>query len=43
VVGVEPFSSYPTDGLPAAVANGSALTLPPLSSLSLDWSVEVQP
>jgi hypothetical protein len=41
VVGVEPFSSYPTDGLPTAVANGSALALPPLSSLSLDWSVEV--
>lgn len=43
VVGVEPFSSYPTDGLPTAVANGSALTLPPRSSLSLDWSVEVLP
>jgi hypothetical protein len=43
VVGVEPFSSYPTDGLPSAVANGSALALAPFSSKQLDWSVEVLP
>lgn len=28
VIGLEPFSSYPTDGLAAAVANGTALRLP---------------
>ena len=28
-IGLEPFSSYPTDGLAAAVQNGSALTLTP--------------
>lgn len=41
VVGVEPFSSYPTNGLPDAVANGSALTLGPHVSKELAWSVEV--
>jgi hypothetical protein len=41
VAGLEPFSSYPTNGLPDAVANGSALTLAPWSSKSVDWSVEV--
>ncbi|MEJ3745767.1 DUF4432 family protein [Actinomycetes bacterium KLBMP 9797] len=41
VVGVEPFSSYPTNGLPEAVANGSALTLPPESARDVNWSVEV--
>ncbi len=29
VLGLEPFSSYPTNGLPGAIANGSALTLAP--------------
>jgi hypothetical protein len=28
-IGLEPFSSYPTNGLPDAVANGSALTISP--------------
>src|SRR5690349_22127041 len=28
-VGLEPFTSYPTNGLAEAVANGSALELPP--------------
>lgn len=40
-VGIEPFSSYPTNGLAEAVSNGSALTLAPLASRSLVWSVEV--
>jgi hypothetical protein len=28
-VGLEPFTSYPTNGLAEAVANGTALELPP--------------
>ena len=41
VVGLEPFSSHPTEGLAAAVANGTALTLPPHGTLRLNWSTEV--
>jgi hypothetical protein len=41
VVGVEPFSSYPTDGLPEAVANGTALLLGPHETRELDWSIGV--
>lgn len=41
VAGLEPFSSYPTNGLPDAVANGTALSLPASSSKELTWSVEV--
>jgi hypothetical protein len=39
VVGVEPFSSYPTNGLPDAVANGSALELGPNERRELAWSI----
>ena len=41
-IGVEPFSSYPSEGLPVAVANGTALTIPPESSLGTRWSVTVE-
>jgi hypothetical protein len=41
VVGVEPFSSYPTDGLPAAVGNGSALPLHEGQARTLAWSIGV--
>jgi hypothetical protein len=41
-IGIEPFSSYPSEGLPAAVANGTALTIPPESSLGARWSVTVE-
>lgn len=41
VVGVEPFSSYPTDGLPGAVDNGSALELPGGQTRTLAWSIGV--
>jgi hypothetical protein len=41
VIGIEPFSSYPTNGLPEAVRNGSALTLGPHAARSLNWSIEV--
>jgi hypothetical protein len=34
-IGLEPSSSYPTNGLPDAVANGSALTIAPGESRSL--------
>ena len=43
VVGIEPFSSHPTNGLPEAVRNGSALTLPPHGTKNLDWSIGVVP
>jgi Domain of unknown function (DUF4432) len=39
VMGLEPFSSYPTDGLPAAVANDTALRLAPHEERRLTWSV----
>jgi hypothetical protein len=41
VVGVEPFSSYPTNGLPEAVANGTALVLGGLDKRKLVWSIGV--
>jgi hypothetical protein len=41
-VGIEPFSSYPSAGLPAAVANGTALTLPPESSARIWWTASVE-
>lgn len=34
-MGLEPFAGYPTDGLAAAVANGTALTLEPHARRSL--------
>lgn len=40
-VGLEPFSSMPTDGLAAAVANGTALTLGPHETKVLSWRAEV--
>jgi hypothetical protein len=41
VVGVEPFSSYPTNGLAGAVANGTALELAPHEEKALWWSIGV--
>jgi hypothetical protein len=38
VMGLEPFSSVPTDGLPGAVANGTALRLAPHAERRLTWS-----
>ncbi|HEX6336991.1 MAG TPA: DUF4432 family protein [Jiangellaceae bacterium] len=38
-VGLEPFSSYPTNGLAEAVANGSALNYPAGERKSLEWSI----
>lgn len=40
-IGLEPFSSYPTDGLAAAVANGSALTLDAGARRSFSFFAEV--
>ncbi len=40
-VGLEPFSSYPTNGLAEAVANDSALRIAPGATLALDWSATV--
>ena len=40
-IGLEPNSSYPTNGLPDAVANGSALRLEPGASQSLWLTAEV--
>ncbi|MFZ0214497.1 MAG: DUF4432 domain-containing protein, partial [Candidatus Dormiibacterota bacterium] len=40
--GVEPFSSWPTDGLATAVANGSALTFAPGATRSYWMAVEVR-
>lgn len=39
--GLEPFAGYPTDGLAAAVANGSALELPAGGTRTLRWSARV--
>jgi hypothetical protein len=39
VVGIEPFSSYPTDGLAKAVGNGSALALAAFEQRRLAWSI----
>ncbi len=41
VVGVEPCSSYPTNGLAEAVANGTALRLSPQGTRALEWSIGV--
>ncbi|MCK2213983.1 aldose 1-epimerase family protein [Actinomadura sp. ATCC 31491] len=41
-VGLEPFSSMPTDGLAAAVANGTALTLGPHETRKLWMRAEVR-
>ncbi len=41
VVGLEPFSSYPTNGLAAAVDNGTALRFGPGQRRDLQWSVRV--
>jgi hypothetical protein len=43
VVGLEPFSSHPTDGIAAAVDNGTALRLAPRQELALSWSAEILP
>uniref|UniRef100_A0A7C5VUW6 Aldose 1-epimerase n=1 Tax=Thermomicrobium roseum TaxID=500 RepID=A0A7C5VUW6_THERO len=42
VVGLEPFSSYPDDGLASAIANGSALWLRPYQSYELTLRLEVR-
>ncbi|HEY3502411.1 MAG TPA: DUF4432 family protein [Actinocatenispora sp.] len=39
VVGLEPFSSYPTNGLAEAVDNGSAIEFAPGDCRSYEWSV----
>jgi hypothetical protein len=41
VVGLEPFSSYPTDGLAEAVRNGTALRLKALEQRTLAWSAHL--
>ncbi len=41
VVGLEPFSSYPTNGLADAVDNGTALHFGPGQRRELQWSVRV--
>jgi hypothetical protein len=41
LLGLEPFSSYPTNGLAEAVANGSALRIAPGATVTLDWSASV--
>jgi hypothetical protein len=38
VMGLEPFSSHPTEGLPAAVENGTALRLGPHAERRLHWT-----
>lgn len=40
-VGLEPFSSFPTNGLAEAVANDSALRIAPRETRALTWSVTV--
>jgi hypothetical protein len=40
-IGLEPNSSYPTNGLPDAVANGSALTFGPREERQFDMAVTV--
>jgi hypothetical protein len=42
-VGLEPFSSYPTDGLAAAVRNGSALRLRPREARDMHLTATVLP
>lgn len=41
VVGLEPFSSYPTSGLSAAVENGTALVVPGSANVSLRLKISV--
>ncbi|HLH82197.1 MAG TPA: DUF4432 family protein [Trebonia sp.] len=41
VLGLEPFSSYPTSGLAEAVANGTALDLPPGGRRELRWRIGI--
>lgn len=41
LVGLEPFSSYPTDGLAQAVENSTALTLAPGQTRALSWQASV--
>jgi hypothetical protein len=41
VLGLEPSSSYPTNGLAEAVANGTALALPPGDERELWWRVGI--
>jgi hypothetical protein len=41
VLGLEPFSSYPTNGLAETVANGTALVLPPGGGRELWWRVGI--
>lgn len=43
VVGLEPCSSQPTNGIAEAVANGTALRLPPHAERTLAWSATVLP
>lgn len=43
VVGLEPSSSHPTNGLAAAVENDTALRLAPRAELTLAWSATVLP
>lgn len=43
VVGLEPFSSHPTDGIAAAVENGTALRIAPREQLTLAWSATILP
>ena len=40
-VGLEPFSSYPTNGLAEAVANGTAMKIDPLGSREFHLALEV--
>ena len=40
-LGLEPFSSFPTQGLASAVANGSALVLRPGEARSVEWSAAI--
>ena len=41
VLGLEPFSSYPTDGLAEAVRNGTALCLKAFEKRALAWSARL--
>ena len=42
-IGLEPNSSYPTNGLPDAVSNGSAMTLQPHATTSFEMRVSIIP
>ena len=41
LVGLEPFSSYPTEGLEVAVRNGTALRFAAGESATAEWAVEI--